>query len=118
MIRFTPRKPASIWSAVNIAKIEQLQQQGLMRPAGIAAYEKRKDERSKIYSYENEPAQLSEEFEKQFKANDAAWTFFAAQAPYYKKAMTHWVISPKRDETRRKRLKELVTKCEEGKRMI
>src|SRR6476646_7151948 len=75
-IRFTPRKPKSIWSAVNIKKIEELEKAGLLKPAGRAAFEKRDVKRANLYSYEKEPETLSPEFEKQLKANKAANTYF------------------------------------------
>ena len=84
-IRFTPRKSTSIWSAVNIKKIEELTEKGLMFPAGIAAFEKRKEHKSKIYSHENNPKEFSEEFLKLFKANKKAWQYFEKLAPSYKK---------------------------------
>jgi len=80
-IRFTPRKEKSVWSAVNIKKAEGLIKSGQMQPAGLAAYQKRTENKSRIYSYENEPAKLSPEFEKLFKANKKAWAFFTTQEP-------------------------------------
>jgi uncharacterized protein YdeI (YjbR/CyaY-like superfamily) len=74
-IRFTPRRSGSIWSAINIKKVEELTKQGLMKPAGIASFEKRKENKSRIYSYEKEPLKLSPAFEKKFKANKKAWNF-------------------------------------------
>ena len=74
--RFTPRRAGSNWSAVNIAKIAELTEKGLMKPAGLAAFEKRQESKSKIYAYENELKQFSDEFEKQFRANEKAWEFF------------------------------------------
>src|SRR5881394_263753 len=75
-IRFTPRKPTSIWSSINTKKVEELIKSGQMKPAGLMAFEKRKENKSRIYSYENEPAKLSREFEKKFRANKKAWAFF------------------------------------------
>ena len=85
-IRFTPRKPTSIWSAVNIKKVEELIKSGQMQPAGLAAFEKRTEHRSRIYAYENAPARLSPEFEKLFRANKKAWAFFTTQTPSTKKS--------------------------------
>jgi uncharacterized protein YdeI (YjbR/CyaY-like superfamily) len=113
-IRFTQRKPTSIWSAVNIQKIEELSKQGLMRPAGIASFEHRKDHKSKIYSYENEEVTLSPEFKKQFKANKDAWDYFESLAPSYRKTSTNWVMSAKQDTTKQKRLNELIADSEAG----
>lgn len=113
-IRFTPRKPTSIWSAINIKKMEALTKQGLMQPAGLASFEKRKEEKSKIYSFEREAITFPEIFEKQFKANKKAWTYFQALAPGYKKTSTHWVMSAKQEATRLKRLNQLIKESEAG----
>jgi len=115
-IRFTPRKPKSIWSAVNIKKIEELTQQGLMQPAGIAAYGKREESRSKIYAFENDEVPLKPEYEQQFKANPKAWAFFQSQAPWYKKVSYHRVMSAKQEKTQLSRLAALIKVSEEGKR--
>ena len=79
--RFTPRKPTSIWSAINIQKVEDLTKAGLMQPAGLEAFQLRKENKSRIYSHETQDIKLSEEYEKQFKANKTAWEFFEKQAP-------------------------------------
>src|SRR6188768_1023431 len=107
-IRFTQRKPRSIWSAININKIEELTKQGLMQPAGLASFEKRKEEKSRIYSYEKEEAIFSKDFIKQFKANKKAWKYFQSLAPSYKKVSTHWVMTAKQETTRIKRLNQLI----------
>ncbi len=78
--RFTPRRPTSNWSAVNIEKVRVVTEKGLMMTAGIAAFEKRKEEKSAVYAYENELKQFFDEFEKEFKANEKAWEFFQKQA--------------------------------------
>jgi uncharacterized protein YdeI (YjbR/CyaY-like superfamily) len=108
-IRFTPRKAQSTWSAVNLRRVPELVALDLMRPAGIAAFERRLAERSSIYAYEQRStAVLGEDFERQFRANEEAWTFFAAQPAGYRQTAIWWVISAKRDETKRKRLAELI----------
>ncbi len=108
-IRFTPRKPASIWSAVNIAKVENFTTQGLMHPAGLAIFEKRTEERSKIYSHEKGEVHLLPAYEKQFKANKTAWHYFQSLAPCYRKPSVNWVMSAKQETTRMKRLNELIS---------
>lgn len=113
-IRFTPRKAKSIWSAVNIKKMETLVQKGLMQPAGLAAFEKRDDTRSKVYSFEQENIVLDKKFEKIFKANKKAWTYFQAQAPSYKRTAIWLVISAKQEATKEKRLMDLIKNSEEG----
>jgi uncharacterized protein YdeI (YjbR/CyaY-like superfamily) len=107
-IRFTQRKPTSIWSAVNIKKIEELTKQGLMQPAGLVSFENRKENKSKIYSYENEEIKFSSEFEKLFKVNKIAWDYFQSLAASYRKPSTNWVMSAKQEATRIKRLNELI----------
>ena len=106
--RFTPRKAKSVWSAVNIAKVAALTEKGLMKPSGIAAFAKREESKSKIYAYENELKQFSDEFEKQFKFNEKAWKFFEKQANWYKKQMINWVMTAKQDATKQKRLEKLI----------
>ena len=114
--RFTPRRPASNWSAINIKKIEELTTKGLMHPAGVAAFNKRTEIKSKIYSYEKEPVELAPEFEKLFKANKKAWTFFQSQGLYYQKQAINWVMTAKQQATRVSRLKKLIAVSEEEKR--
>jgi uncharacterized protein YdeI (YjbR/CyaY-like superfamily) len=111
-IRFTPRKATSIWSAINIQKIKELTKLGLMMPAGIASFEKRKEHKSKIYTHEIEEVKLSPSFEKQFKANKVAWTYFQSLAPSYQKSSKNWVMSAKQEGTREKRIRELINDSE------
>lgn len=116
--RFTPRRPGSNWSAINIAKVEALKKQGLMQAAGLAAYELRKDEKSKVYSYENNQGKFPDAMQKIFKANKAAWEFFTAQASSYQRVMVHHVMSAKKEETRLNRLQRVIAASEAGKRVI
>ncbi|MDZ4710490.1 MAG: YdeI/OmpD-associated family protein [Saprospiraceae bacterium] len=116
-IRFTPRKPTSIWSAINIKKIEDLTQKGLIHPVGLAIFQKRKEHKSGIYSHENETRTLSPEFEKKFKANKKAWDFFNAQAPSYQKVMFHWIMTAKQESTRMTRPDKTITESQAQKRM-
>lgn len=109
MIRFTPRKPASTWSAVNIRRVGELKESGLMHASGLKAFEARDEKKSVLYSYEQRStAQLGEGFEKRFKANKKAWEFFQAQPPWYRRTSTFWVVSAKKEETRLKRLDRLI----------
>ena len=114
-IRFTPRKSTSIWSSINIKKVEELIDRGVMQPMGIAIYEKRSEHKSRIYSYEKEAVKLSREFEKVFKANKKAWIFFQSLAPSYRKPATNWVMSAKQEITRIKRLTELIADSDSGR---
>ena len=115
-IRFTPRKPRSIWSAVNIKRVEELTQQGLMSAAGIQAFEARREDRSRIYSFEQASIQFEDAQERRFKANAAAWRFFRSQPPYYQKVATWRVISAKREETKQMRLDRLIEDSKQGRR--
>jgi len=90
---------------------------GLMRPAGAAAFQKRDEKKSAIYSYEEKPGKLSLEFEKQFKKNKAAWKSFQGQPPWYKRRVTHFVMSAKHENTRISRLEKLILASEAGERL-
>lgn len=116
-IRFTPRKSTSIWSAINIKKVEELTQKGLMYPAGTEAYSKRKEHKSKIYSYEKDASILSNEFLKKFKTNKKAWNFFKSMAPSYQRTAIHWVMDAKQEATKMKRLEELIRDSEVGRKI-
>jgi len=117
-IRFTPRSPKSNWSAVNIAKVEELIRLGKMTPAGLAAFEKRSVERSEIYSYENRPEILTAEMETKLRENSAAWNHFDVQAPSYKKTIIYWIMSAKQEATRISRLNKLIEASAAGKRLL
>jgi uncharacterized protein YdeI (YjbR/CyaY-like superfamily) len=116
--RFTPRKPKSNWSEVNIKKVEEMIRLGKMMPAGLAAFEKRLDARSGIYSYENRPEKLSAELEMKFMEDSAAWNFFNTQAPSYRKTIIHWVMSAKQDATQLSRLNKLMEASANAKRVL
>jgi uncharacterized protein YdeI (YjbR/CyaY-like superfamily) len=117
-IRFTPRKPKSRWSAVNIKRVNALQRDGRMRPAGRAAFERRTAKNSAIYSFENrESAKLSEVEEQEFRCNASAWKFFQAQPPGYRRLASWWVISARRPETQRKRLRQLIRQSRQKQRI-
>lgn len=114
-IRFTPRRPGSTWSAVNIQRATELINTGLMQPAGLNAFEERDQKRSGTYSYEQEIHELDEVYEKQLRANHKAWEFFQAQPPYYRRAASWWVTSAKKEETRLKRLATLIEDSAHGR---
>ena len=115
-IRFTHRKPSSIWSAINIKKVEELTKQGLMKPAGLAAFEKRKENKSRIYSYEKEASKLAPAYEKKFKANKKGWAFFNSLSPYYQKLGVHRVMDAKQEKTQISRLEKLIKESEAGRK--
>jgi uncharacterized protein YdeI (YjbR/CyaY-like superfamily) len=117
-IRFTPRKPTSIWSAINVAKVKSLRAAGKMRPAGEAAFAKRTAARTGVYSFErSEAAVLPAAHAAQLEAEPKAAAWFAAQAPWYQRTAIHWVISAKREETRERRLAELIRDSRAGRRI-
>ncbi len=115
-IRFTPRRPTSNWSAVNIKRFAELTEQGLVRPSGRKAFEKRETHKSKVYSYEQrQHAKLPPTYLQQFKQSRAAWDFFENQPPWYRRTATFWVISAKREETRQRRLATLIEDSDHGR---
>jgi uncharacterized protein YdeI (YjbR/CyaY-like superfamily) len=116
VIRFTPRRKGSIWSAVNIKRMGELIAEGRVHPAGLAAFEKRRDDRSAIYSYEQRTtAELPDEYQRRFQENAAAWEFFQSRPPGYRRTATWWVISAKKEETREKRLATLIADSAAGR---
>jgi len=116
VIRFTPRRAKSVWSAVNIKRVAELSASGLMRPRGVQAFELRTGNRSEIYAYEQRKgAKLEGAYEKQFRANQKAWKFFQAQPPWYQRTASWWVISAKKEETRLKRLGQLIEDSENAR---
>jgi uncharacterized protein YdeI (YjbR/CyaY-like superfamily) len=118
MQRFTPRKPTSNWSNINVEKMKKLIEAGLVKPAGLAAFERRRADRTGIYSFERkEEATLEPEQEELFKANAAAWEFFQAQAPSYRRTAIHLVVSAKKPETRERRLNQLIEDSAAGRRL-
>lgn len=116
-IRFTPRRSTSIWSSINIKKVEELEKQGLMTPEGQKAFALRKGNKSRIYSHEKESIQLNPNYEKKFKKEKSAWLFFSTQSPSYKKVMIHWIMNAKQEKTRLSRLEKTIKISEEQKRM-
>ena len=108
-IRFTPRRSKSIWSAVNIARVAVLTREGRMQAAGIAAFARREENNSRKYSFENrDSATLTDDDEREFRLDRAAWEFFQRQPPGYRRLAAWWIISAKRPETRRRRLDRLI----------
>jgi uncharacterized protein YdeI (YjbR/CyaY-like superfamily) len=116
-IRFTPRKQSSTWSSVNIKKVEELIKNGLMQPAGLEIYKHRKEEKSRVASYESDPKKLDTFLEIKFKANKNAWDFFSLQPPYYQKTIIHWIMSAKQESTRIIRLEKTINESEKQKRI-
>ena len=117
-IRFSPRKSTSIWSAVNMRNVERLIKEKRMQPPGLKAFKLRKDNRSEIYAYEQRSPELVEPYAGIFKRNKAAWKFYQAQPPYYRKTLNWYVLSAKQEATRLKRLNRLIEESAKGKRLI
>lgn len=116
-IRFTPRKAQSNWSNVNIKRVAELKRAGLMRPAGLAAFEKRDSKRSGSYSFEQRPKKLTAAYERTLRGNAKAWAYFQRQAPWYQRLMAFWVLDAKKEETRLKRLQLLIETCAAERRI-
>jgi uncharacterized protein YdeI (YjbR/CyaY-like superfamily) len=114
VIRFTPRKASSIWSAVNIARIAALDAQGRLLAAGRAAFAARRENKSGVYSFEQDGVELPDVYAKLLKANRKAWRHFEARAPSYRKAVMWWIVSAKQEATRQRRLAQLIEHSERG----
>ena len=114
-IRFSPRKPRSIWSLINTRRARELKAQGLMRPQGLKAFAARKPSRTGVYSFENAPRALSSEFEARFRQNAQAWKFFESRPPWYRRVAIFWVMNVKKPETRERRLQTLILDSEQGR---
>ncbi len=115
--RFTPRRKGSIWSAVNIARVEDLTRAGLMHPAGLAVFQNRDPAKANLYSFEQGDLKLDDAQEQLFRFNGQAWAFFESQPISYRKPAIWWVISAKREETRQRRLATLIADSEAGRRL-
>jgi uncharacterized protein YdeI (YjbR/CyaY-like superfamily) len=116
-IRFSPRRPKSVWSAVNVKRVGELTALGLMRPPGLAAFRARDAEKAYSYSYEMARYELAPAFERSLRANKRAWAFLQAQAPWYRRKCTFWVMSAKKEETRLRRLGLLIEHSARGERL-
>ena len=116
-IRFTPRKPNSIWSAVNIKKVEELKKLGLMKAKGLELFNMMDVSKLKTYSFERFVVELSPEFEKIFKKNKKAWKFFQSMPPSYRKPAINWIMTAKLETTKLSRLTILIKDSEDGKKI-
>ena len=115
--RVTPRRKRSVWSAVNIKRFEELDREGLVQSSGRAAFAARDEARSRIYAYENRSTELDGMRLARFQGHAAAWEFFSAQAPWYRRTAVHWVMSAKREETIERRLATLIADSAAGRRL-
>lgn len=116
-IRFTPRRPGSHWSRVNTDLVARLEEEGRMTDAGRAAFAARREDRTARFSYEQTEVAFDAGQEAVFRADTAAWAWFSAQAPSYRRVATYWVTSAKRPDTRARRLATLVECSREGRRI-
>jgi uncharacterized protein YdeI (YjbR/CyaY-like superfamily) len=116
-IRFTPRKRGSVWSSVNIKRAQALIKQGHMQPSGLKAYQARRENKSGIYSYEQRRVDLEEPYNRLLKKNETAWSFFQTQTASYRRAISWWIISAKKEETRLLRLEKLIEYSVQGLRL-
>jgi uncharacterized protein YdeI (YjbR/CyaY-like superfamily) len=116
-IRFTPRRPGSRWSAVNVRRVPELAAEGRMTPAGLAAYEARGEANAVGYGYTRHDATLPPEYEAVLRADAAAWEFWERQPPGYRRNAASWVVRAKQEETRQRRLATLVAACAAGERV-
>lgn len=115
-IRFTPRRTTSIWSEVNLRTFEKLERRGLVTDAGRAAHARRREDRTGLYSFENrQDARFAPEHEERFRANESAWAYFSARPRWYRTAATWWVMSAKREDTRERRLAQLIAESAAGR---
>ncbi|HUG52101.1 MAG TPA: YdeI/OmpD-associated family protein [Vicinamibacteria bacterium] len=113
-VRFTPRKPKSYWSRVNVSRAGELRSLGLMRPPGLRVFEARDELASARYSFERESSAFDAAAERTFKGHARAWAFFQSRPPWYRRTVTFWVMSAKKEETRRRRLTVLIGHCAAG----
>jgi uncharacterized protein YdeI (YjbR/CyaY-like superfamily) len=116
-VRFTPRKPDSVWSAVNTKRIGELMRMGRVHASGQNVFDNRNQQRAKQYSYEREESKFDDASEKQFRADKTAWKFYEAQAPWYRRTSCYWVMSAKREGTRLRRLTKLIGDSAAGRRI-
>ncbi len=116
-IRFTPRKSKSIWSRVNVRHVARLKKLGKMTVAGLRVFEEREERRTGIYAFEQKRPGLSAKHKKLFRGNTKAWKFFSSQAPWYQRTAGYWVSSAKREETRARRLRQLIKDSANGRRL-
>lgn len=117
-IRFTPRQAKSVWSSRNIERFLALSAAGRVAPAGRAAYSRRTEARSRIYSYDRETGpQLPPEFISRLRADRAAWRDWESRPPGYRRQVAHWILSAKRESTRDRRLTALIEDAAAGRKV-
>jgi len=115
--RFTPRKPKSVWSLINVSHVKRLTRAGRIRPAGLKAFAARSAAKTGVHSFENRPSELSSELASVFKSDKAAWELFQQQPPGYRRLASFFVMSAKQEQTRQRRLAQLMTDSKQGRRL-
>jgi uncharacterized protein YdeI (YjbR/CyaY-like superfamily) len=115
--RFTPRRPGSIWSAINLKRMKELIANGVVSKAGLETYERRDPKKAGLYSFENRPQTFDAAIEKKFRASTRAWTFFLAQPPGYQRICRFFVMSAKKEETRLRRVERVINASSKGQRL-
>ena len=115
--RFSPRKPKSNWSKINIQHVARLEKAGRMTAAGLKVFEARDPRKCNSYSFENAPRKLAAADEKRFRANKSAWNFFQQQPPGYQRLAIWWIVSAKKEDTRARRLVQLIADSGQAKRL-
>lgn len=117
-IRFTPRRPGSVWSAINVGRVKYLDRHGRMLPAGRKAFDARKEARSRIYSYEQLRGELEPRLQEILEADKKAWAFFQTLPPSYRKVASWAISSAKQEATKQRRLQKLIAACREKRRLF
>jgi uncharacterized protein YdeI (YjbR/CyaY-like superfamily) len=115
--RFTPRKPTSIWSNINVNHVRRLMREGRMQPSGLAAFQRRSEAKTGVYSFENRPQEFPRVYARRFRANRTAWKFWLAQPPGYRRTVIWWVVSAKQEVTRERRFDRAVAESAAGRRL-
>lgn len=116
--RFTPRKPTSVWSRINVGHVKRLTKSGRMKPAGLKAFAARSAAKTGVYSFENRPKEFSPALQRQFQSDRTAWEFFQQQPPGYRRLACFFVMSAKQEPTRQRRLARLIADSKQGRRMV
>jgi len=114
--RFTPRREGSRWSDSNLVRFRELRRAGRVAPPGLAAYRNRERRDDRSYSYEARSRALAPEFVAKFRSFPKAWAYYGREPPSYQRLAAHWVMSAVRDETRERRLTELIDAAGRGSR--
>lgn len=116
-LRFTPRRPDSIWSTANTRRVAELAEARRMHESGLRVFEARRADRTGVYINDMLDRGLPPHMEATFRGDPGAWEFWNRQAPSYRRQMTWWVLSARRDDTRQRRLRALINEHGAGRRI-